>query len=115
MTEREITVNPAWVPSACTLPDAERPLRVAEFDGFFAQAVRTLDRPLPTRLRLGLDAGPAIAVRAAELAARESGCCSFFAFALTITGEGTTLEVEVPEGRAAVLDALHTAAQGRIR
>jgi predicted metalloendopeptidase len=30
----------AWVPEACTLPSVEQPLRVAEFDEVFANAVR---------------------------------------------------------------------------
>lgn len=98
------------MPSSCTLPTAEQPLRVAEFDAFFAEAVRTLERPAPTRLRLVLDAGPAVAARAAELAARENGCCSFFTFTLIITGGGMALEVEVPAGQAAVLDALQARA-----
>lgn len=104
------TPNPAWVPSACTLPTVERPLRVAEFDAFFTEAVRALERPAPTRLRLGLDADPAVASRAAGLAARESGCCSFFAFTLAITGDGMVLDVEVPTGQVAVLDALQARA-----
>ncbi|SEG84926.1 hypothetical protein SAMN04489712_11794 [Thermomonospora echinospora] len=112
MTDQKITLDSAWVPSSCTLPTEQQPLRVAEFDAFFAEAVRTLERPAPTRLRLGLDAGPAVAARAAELTARENGCCSFFTFTLTITGDGMALEVEVPAGRVVVLDALQARAAG---
>ncbi|MGW4959586.1 hypothetical protein ACWEPL_20370 [Nonomuraea sp. NPDC004186] len=32
MTREAITLDQQWVPSACTLPTAEQPLRVAEFD-----------------------------------------------------------------------------------
>src|SRR5690606_9500009 len=45
----------AWAPSACTLPTVERPLRVSEFDAFFAGAVRRVARPERTRLRWELD------------------------------------------------------------
>ncbi|WP_245718914.1 hypothetical protein [Micromonospora rhizosphaerae] len=37
-----------WVPEACTLPTAERPLRVAEFDELFATALRGQTRLSPT-------------------------------------------------------------------
>ena len=61
-------------------PAAERPRRAAEFDGLFAGAVRGIERAEPTRLRLDLQPGPRTAARAAELAAAETGCCSFFRF-----------------------------------
>jgi len=34
----------SWVPDACTLPTAERPLRLAELDDLFATAVRAVHR-----------------------------------------------------------------------
>ncbi|MFL6074490.1 MAG: hypothetical protein ACJ73S_13940 [Mycobacteriales bacterium] len=89
---------------ACTLPTPERPLRVAEFDALFA-SVRSAERVAPTRLRLALDGGGAAAL-AADLAVRETACCAFFTFTLTVTGAGTDLEVTVPAGHVAVLDAL---------
>ncbi|GAA2296328.1 hypothetical protein GCM10010149_50910 [Nonomuraea roseoviolacea subsp. roseoviolacea] len=102
----DISLDPGWVPSACTLPTAERPLRVAEFDALFAEAVREVRRPAPERLRLELVFSPDNAARAAGLTARESGCCSFFVFTLTVSGGGLALEVAVPPGRTGVLDAL---------
>ncbi|MFI6368162.1 hypothetical protein ACIBG0_36125 [Nocardia sp. NPDC050630] len=61
------------VPDACTLPTAEQPIRVAEFDRFFAESVSR--RPDRTRLDLlvAVDAEPA----GGDLAVRETGCCSF--------------------------------------
>ena len=73
-----------WAPEACTLPAFERPRRAAEFDGLFAAAVRGIERADPARLRLDLQPGPQTAVRAAELAAAETGCCSFFTFTITV-------------------------------
>jgi hypothetical protein len=96
----------AWVPQACTLPASDRALRVAEFDGLFAAAVRGIDRVEPTRLRLDLRPSPQVAGRAAELTVAETGCCSFFTFALTAASGRLTLEVTVPAPQAGVLDAL---------
>ena len=96
-----------WVADACTLPTAERPLRVAEFDALFAVAVRPVERVSPTVLRIHLPGGEATAAAAEELAARESACCSFFTF--TVTGDekaAVTLDIEVPPRHADVLASL---------
>lgn len=107
---QNIAINPEWVPSACTLPTAEQPLRVAEFDALFTDAVRTVTRPERTRLRLDLAFHPEHAGRAAELTARENTCCSFFTFTLTIADGSLTLEVAVPARQAEILDALQARA-----
>src|SRR5690349_9402148 len=100
---------------ACTLPAPDRPLRAAEFDDLFTR-VRRVERPAPTRLRLDfVEGAPATAARAADLAARETACCSFFTFTLTVSGGGTSLEVAVPPGQVAVLDALATRAAAGAR
>ena len=95
-----------WVPAACTLPTVERPTRVAEFDSLLGTAVRGVDRIGETRLRLELEPSPEVAGRAAQLAAKETGCCSFFTFTLTADGAGVRLDVAVPDGQTDVLDAL---------
>ncbi|GAB3136620.1 hypothetical protein [Microbispora hainanensis] len=107
---QDIAPEWGWAPSACTLPTAERPLRVAEFDALFAEAVQAVRRPGREVLRLELAFSPEHAARAAELTARETGCCSFFAFTLTIADGGLTLEVAVPPAHAEVLDALQARA-----
>jgi hypothetical protein len=99
-----------WVPQACTLPTAQQPLRLAEFDDLFATAVTSTTRVDVRRLRLELDPRAAVAARAADLAVRETGCCSFFTFTLTATGGQVWLEVSVPDGQVEVLDALAAAA-----
>ncbi|MEO3842790.1 hypothetical protein [Streptomyces sp. CNZ287] len=118
----------AWVPRSCTLPTAERPLRVAEWDALFAAGPVSLSRPEPLRLRLVLAGGPEVGERVRDLAERESGCCSFFTFTTgTDTGSGTGadtgtgtaagrggdrtaerlwLDIAVDPAHAAVLDAL---------
>ena len=100
-----------WVPEACTLPTAEQPLRVAEFDDLFAMAVLPADRVGPTELHIRLSAGDEVASTASELVARESGCCSFFGFAVRASATGTVLQVRVPESQAAVLDAMQERAE----
>ena len=94
-----------WVPDACTLPTAERPLRVAEFDDLFAGALRDIARVTPTTLHMRLDR-PAEAT-ARELTARETECCSFFTFDFLPADDHTvTLAVSVPAAQTAVLDAI---------
>ncbi|WP_439658863.1 hypothetical protein ACSHWB_41835 [Lentzea sp. HUAS TT2] len=97
-------MSETWAPEACTLPTAERPFRVAEFDELFASGVR--HRPERTRLVLELEPRPEVAARAADLAVRETGCCSFFTFELTATRGALSLAITVPESQAEVLDAL---------
>ena len=106
-----------WVAvDACTLPTADQPLRVAEFDDLFATALRTIERSdTAVRARLLLVGGDDLADRVQRLADAETACCSFFTFTLTprTTGEaaayeGTVLalDIEVPITRADVLAAL---------
>ncbi|TDD92938.1 hypothetical protein E1293_00245 [Actinomadura darangshiensis] len=99
-------VDKGWVPTACTLPTAERPLRVAAFDSFFSEAVTEVHPAGPGRVRMALRDEPQIAGRAAELAVRETGCCSFFTFTLTASGGTLALEVSVDDRHIEVLDAL---------
>ena len=108
--------GPARVPDACTLPTAERPLRLAEFDDLFTTAVRRVEALTPTRSRLHL-AGPAgLATTVRDLTAREAECCTFFAFTISpapapaADGEALTLDIEVPTERTAVLASLTTRA-----
>lgn len=95
-----------WTPPSCTLPTEDRPLRVAEFDELFAGSLRGLERHEPTRLRMTLESTPGVAARAADLVVRETRCCSFFTFALVVTGGELALDVSVPGAQTGVLDAL---------
>lgn len=93
------------VPAACTLPTAEQPLRVAEFDRLFADHLRSADRVGPRTLDLVLAAESRGTV--ADLTAREKECCSFFDFDLTDTVDGQLrLRIGVPPTQVAVLDGL---------
>ncbi|WP_030275393.1 hypothetical protein [Streptomyces sp. NRRL B-24484] len=98
-----------WVPVSCTLPSEERPLRAAEWDGLFAGHLQQASRTGPLGLRLELDAGCEAPVR--DLAEREGGCCSFFAFAVAVRPEAVLLDVSVDAAHAAVLDAVEARAR----
>ncbi|MFX0577524.1 hypothetical protein [Nocardia nepalensis] len=102
----DVGANLLWtVPDACTLPTEQQPLRVAEFATLFATALRKIERPAPTLLRLELDA--AAEATAQHLVAREASCCAFFAFTFTPAGpRATYLNIEVPAAHIAVLDGL---------
>lgn len=92
-----------WAPDACTLPTAELPLRVAEFDDLFTFVVRA-ERRGPQRLDLVLRSiveGPA-----RDLARRESECCSFFTFEFESIGDDLLMRISVPPQHVEVLDAL---------
>jgi hypothetical protein len=97
----------SWAPTDCTLPTAERPLRVAEFDELFATALRGQTRLEATHLRLTLDGADQVEATTGDLIAREAACCSFFTFTLTRTPDRQLqLDVQVPASRAEVLDGL---------
>jgi hypothetical protein len=104
----EKTQSPEWTPDACTLPTAERPLRLAEFDELFASAVRSVRRIEPTRLRLELDGAAETEHTARDLTARETLCCAFFTFQFTRDGERLWLDAHVPAAYTPVLDGLAT-------
>jgi hypothetical protein len=98
------TNDEVWVPEACTLPTAERPVRLVEFDDLFTTALRGQQRLSPTRLRWCLD--PAAEQTARDLAGRESACCSLFSFTFTPADGAVQLDIAVPDAHLDVLDAL---------
>jgi hypothetical protein len=113
-----IDSSETWVPQACTLPTQEQPFRVAQFDALFAASLTRVERPEPTRARLLLaaDAEPA----ARHLAARETGCCSFFTFSFDQTEAAVetgvvSMDVNVPAVQVPVLDALVARAEAAAR
>ncbi|MEP6696308.1 MAG: hypothetical protein ABJA34_05440 [Pseudonocardiales bacterium] len=93
-------------PDACTLPTAQQPVRLGEIKALLASSVESLSRLEAGLLRLTLTADAAVAARTADLLVRESGCCSFFTFTLTITDGRLTLDVAVPPAHGQVLDGM---------
>jgi hypothetical protein len=94
-----------WLPAACTLPTAERPVRLAEFDEFFRTAVRRATRTRTTTLDLVISSERAAAAR--DLAEREASCCAFFRFDFEPTADGLVMRIGVPQDHTDVLDAVH--------
>jgi len=92
-----------WAPDSCTLPTAQRPLRVAEFDNLFAH-VMSMQRPESTRLDLVIVRDAEAGAR--ELARRESECCSFFTFEFERAGDDVVMHIRVPVQHVEVLDAI---------
>ena len=91
-------------PQACTLTTVERPLRRAEFDRLFAEALRAQERLSPTVLQWTLD--PTAERTVQDLTERETACCSFFTFDFTVAGNTLQVKVEVPPAQIEVLEAL---------
>ena len=94
------------VPEACTLPTAEQPLRLAEFDALFTEAVRRVETLSATHARLHLTGAAGLAARVRDLAARETECCSFFTFTTSRAEEAVLLDITVPPAHAEVLASL---------
>ena len=95
-----------WVPSSCALPTVEQPLRRKEFDEFFAEDVIGVRQTSPLEVHLDLRADPAVAAGAADLATRETVCCSFFRFDLAMTDGKVVLVVTTDPPHETVLAAL---------
>ena len=113
MTENQWDTDD-WVPDACTLPTVEQPLRRDEFDALFAEDVDGLEQVSPERLRLDLRPHPDAAARAARLAVKETGCCSFFGFDLAVGDGRVAMTVTTSSAHAPVLAALRDRAAARI-
>lgn len=102
-----------WVPEACILPTVDQPVRRSEFDDLFANDVLAVFRESPNRIRLELRPAPASTARAADLAVKETGCCSFFSFQLAIADGQVSLAVETAPTHQAVLEAFGARAESR--
>lgn len=90
---------------ACTLPTAERPLRLAEFDALFEENVQAVTRNADV-VRMQMSGGPGLVERVRDLAERETQCCSFFTFLVEGIDEDLSVEISVPEQHRDILAAL---------
>jgi len=88
---------------ACTLSDVEAEDRAAEWADLLANVVerRATDRGVQLRL----PPHPGLVAHAGELCVRETECCAFFSFTLTVDAGGVWLDVAAPDALA-VIDAL---------
>jgi hypothetical protein len=92
-------------PDACSLPIADQPGRVEEWDSLFATAVRRVET-VPGGVRFELDRSRADVAGVANLADRESQCCAFFTFGVTVAAEALSLSVDADREHAEVVEAL---------
>ena len=90
---------------ACTMPNVERPFRLAEFDDLFSEAVQRVDRA-ELSIRMHLEGPPGLRERVRELTDQETACCSFFTFVVDGTDTDLTLEITVPPERLDILNGL---------
>jgi hypothetical protein len=106
----------AWeAPESCTLPTAEQPLRVAEWDDLFAETLESVTRTDAQRVRLALAGPPELLGRVRDLADRETECCSFFEFTVSTPGGSTVLaDIAVPANHVEVLAALADRAEAQL-
>ena len=91
---------------SCTLPAADLPGRLAEFDAAFAAGLRHAEVISPAHARLVFTADRAQTGALAGLLDRESQCCSFFTFDQRAEGGLVTVDVTVPPAHAETLSAL---------
>ncbi|MCP2246397.1 hypothetical protein [Lentzea aerocolonigenes] len=104
-----------WVDGlACTLPTADQPARLAEFETLFGSSLRDVRREEPGLLRLHLLGGAAVEADARDLTAREAECCSFFDFTVNRAGDAVIVDVRVPQDKEIVLDGLAAQAQAAL-
>lgn len=94
-------------PVACTLNAADMPGRLQEWRDVVRHVVDRI--PIDGGTRLQLDAGVPLD-QLALLVAAEQGCCSFFAFAITVDSRGVALEVRAPAEGQAMVDSLFAGA-----
>jgi len=94
------------IPDACTLPTAERPIRLAEFDELLSGSVRSAERDSSTHLTLRLHGDTDLEAVTRDLAAREAECCSFFEFTIAPDGGDVVLGIAVPPRHSSILDSL---------
>lgn len=94
------------IPTACTLPTAERPIRLKEFDDLLATSSRQADRTSATSRTLHLAGGDDLEQRTRDLSARETECCLFFTFHIASEDDGVVLTVSVPPQHSGILDSL---------
>ncbi|MDO9485651.1 MAG: hypothetical protein Q7K25_06290 [Actinomycetota bacterium] len=95
-----------WASNSCSLPTAERHLRIEEFNAFFKDDVAGVSKRPQGEVHLTLRPGDAVAQRAAQLAVRESTCCSFFTFHLIIGNATSEMFVSADAQHSSVLDDL---------
>jgi hypothetical protein len=92
-------------PDACSLPVADQPGRVGEWDLLFQKAVREIET-VPGGVRFELDPSRVKVAAVEDLADRESRCCAFFTFRVSVASDALALSVDADPEHAEVVEAL---------
>jgi hypothetical protein len=90
-------------PLVCTLPVDQFGGRLEAFRREVFGHLRSMERPVPARLRLVLADG-ADPERVRGLLVREQACCGFLAFTITPEPDGLLVDLEVRGEAAGALD-----------
>jgi hypothetical protein len=100
----------ASTPIVCDMTDAPDTdqQRLAEYRRLFEQALVGREQTAEG-IRFRFRADPGIEDWVRDLAAREKACCAFYAFAVTVEGDGVLWDCAVPDNDAAraILDEFY--------
>jgi len=91
-------------PIACTLEAGAARAQLDAWRDLLAGAVEGRHRVSTGRLELVLSSDFDQVDALVRLAQRETACCAFFTFSVTIRAEALTLVVEAPDEAGAILD-----------
>ncbi len=95
--------SPRPPPVGCTLDAAQLPGRIQEWRQLLTHVDGRVD--IDGGVRLQLDSAVPLD-QLALLVRAEQGCCSFFAFAVTVDSRGVALEVRAPAEGLSLIDSL---------
>jgi len=105
LAEAVRTAPPAAAPLIeCTLDQPSMRGRIGDWQAVLARGVSR--SPIPGGSAITFESDPEVAAELARLAAAEHACCSFFDFAISVTGDGLRFEVRAPVEAHDVLAAV---------
>jgi DNA-binding transcriptional MerR regulator len=96
--------GPSGPPIACTLEAGRMSGRLTDWQAVLLRA--SSRSPIPGGVALTFDHDVEVTTELARLAAAEHACCTFFDFALAVTGDGVRFEVRAPSQAHKVLAAV---------
>jgi hypothetical protein len=99
----DMTAEDRLMGACCTLDAAEMPARLKEWSDLRDRStgIRSIDGGVSMTLN-----SAELMSQVADLIARESECCAFYAFTLRIEGDGRELQITAGEGREIAVQAL---------
>jgi hypothetical protein len=103
VTSRGRIPQPMVPPIVCTLDTAEMPGRLGQWQRLAEHVVEHTDTDHGIRVRFD---DRVSAVEVADLATKEQGCCSFFAFTMHIAADGITLDIAAPAEARELVETL---------